>query len=259
MRIDSRGIVLKMVVAAIAGVLLAACGFGGVEGKSEWTKTYPFAEGGTLEISSTNGEVDVTPSDGPTVTVVAEKIAHAATEAAAKDAAAAIQIKESVSSTRISLDARMESSFSTGSREVRFHIKAPEGTALTINTTNGEISLHNIKGDLHIETTNGEIKGDGLAGSTSIETTNGEIALDFSAMPSHGITCSTTNGEISVTIPKDSNARISAEVTNGEISTDNLALHDKKDSRKSLDGVLNAGGPEIKIETTNGAIKIRGR
>ena len=258
MRIDSRSNLLKIAAFAIAGLFLTACDFGGIEGKSEWTKTYTLAEGGTLEIKSTNGEIDIAPSDGSTVSVVAEKIARASTEAAAKEAAAAIQIKESVSPSRITLDARTESA-SGGSREVKFHVKAPSWAAVTIDTTNGDISVHNITGDLHIETTNGQIRGDGLAGSTSIETTNGEIELDYTAIPAHGITCTTTNGQITVAIPKDGNARLSAEVTNGTIATENLTLHDTKNTRTSLDSVLNAGGPEIKIETTNGEVRIRGR
>jgi DUF4097 and DUF4098 domain-containing protein YvlB len=250
-----------MVMSILAPVLatLAACGFGGVEGKSEWTKSYTLAEGGTLEIHSTNGEIDIVPSDGSTVSVVAERIAHAATEAAAKEAAAAIQIKESVSPTRIALDARTEGTFLDGSREVKFHVKAPVWAAVTIDTTNGEVSIHNITGDLKVETTNGQIHGDGLAGSTSVETTNGEIVLEYASIPAHGITCSATNGEITVTIPKDGNAHIAADVTNGGISTENLTLHDTKEERRSLKATLNGGGPSIKIETTNGGIKIRGR
>jgi DUF4097 and DUF4098 domain-containing protein YvlB len=260
MRIAAHTRLVKNAVAAFMGLMgLAACGFGGVEGKSEWTKTYTLAEGGALEIQATNGEIDITPSDGSTVTVVAEKIARASTEAAAKEAAAAIPIKESISPTRIALDARTEGTFGGGSREVKFHVKAPAWAAVTIKTTNSEVSVHNITGDLHVEATNGEIHGDGLAGSTSVETTNGEIVLDYATMPAHGITCSATNGEITVTIPKDSNARIAADVTNGGISTENLTLHDTKDSRRSLEATLNAGGPSIKIETTNGGIKIRGR
>ncbi len=260
MSINGRARILKNAIVALAGLVsFVACGFSGVEGKSEWTKTYTLSEGGALEIDTTNGEVDITPSDGSTVSVVAEKIAHASTEAAAKDAAAAIPIKESVSATRIQLDARMEGTFTGGDREVKFHIKAPSWAAVTINATNAEISVRDMTGDLHVETTNGQITGSGLAGTTSVETTNGEVTLDFVKIPASGITCSATNGEITVGIPKDGNARIAAEVTNGDISTENLTLHDTKDTRKSLDAVLNAGGPAIKIETTNGGIKIRGR
>lgn len=260
MRSAFRGRVLKTMMVAIAGLAgLTACGFGGVEGKSEWTKSYTLAEDGALEIDSTNGEVDIAPSDGATVSVVAEKIARASTEAAAKEAAAAIPIKETVSSSRIVLDARTESSFMGGDREVRFHVKAPAWAAVTINTTNGEVSVTNITGDLHVQTTNGTIRGEGLAGTASAETTNGQVTLDFVKMPQNGITCSATNGEITVTIPKDGNARIAANVTNGGISIENLTLHDTKDTKRSLDAILNAGGPAIKIDTTNGEIKIRGR
>jgi hypothetical protein len=46
---------------------------------AEWRKTYELSTGGRVEISNVNGKIQVTPSTGNTVEVVAQKTAKAAT------------------------------------------------------------------------------------------------------------------------------------------------------------------------------------
>ena len=48
-------------------------------------------------------------------------------------------------------------------------------------------------------------------------------------------------------------------INNGGIDTENLSLESKEQSRRRLTGDLNGGGPEIRIETTNGGVTLRGK
>ena len=66
---------------------------------AEWRKTYELAPGGRVEISNVNGRIDVEPSAGNTVEVVAQKVAKASSPAAAKEALERIEIREEVSSS----------------------------------------------------------------------------------------------------------------------------------------------------------------
>ncbi len=61
---------------------------------AEWRKTYDLQPGGRLEISNISGKIDVEPSTGNTVEIVAEKSARAASSDAAKEALGRIEIKE---------------------------------------------------------------------------------------------------------------------------------------------------------------------
>ena len=70
---------------------------------AEWKKNYELGAGGRVEISNVNGKIQVTPSTGNTVEVVAQKTAKAATTEAAKEALEKVEIREEVSSGAISI------------------------------------------------------------------------------------------------------------------------------------------------------------
>lgn len=230
------------------------------EARSEWKKDYPLAPGGTLEILNTNGVIEVDAAEGAQISVTAERIAKAGTDAEAKQAADAIEIRETVSGSSIRLDAKVSmTSLFGGGREVRFHVRAPKGTVLNLSNTNGNIDVRDMTGELRLSTTNGRIRGVNLEGSTRAETTNGVVDLDYATLGSNGITAETTNGRVVVTVPKSVKARVNARVTNGGITTENLPLEMSENSRRRMTATLNGGGPEIRVETTNGGVTIRGK
>ena len=259
---------LPRVVAAflvLAGAVnLAACQLNidnKAEGRSDWKKSYTLAAGGTFEIRNTNGLIEVSPGDGNEISVTAERIAKAGTDQEAKDAAEKIEIRETISTDTIVLDAKVVSNglFSGGDRQVKFHVRAPRGTALRLSNTNGAIEITDMTGELRLDTTNGAVKAVGISGVTHASTTNGAVVLDFTSVPAGGLSAETTNGGVVVTIPKDSKARINARVTNGGIETNGLALAVSEQSRRRLDATVNGGGAELRLETTNGGVKIRGK
>jgi hypothetical protein len=250
-------------VVLAAGINLAACNLhidNQAEAKSEWKKTYTLAKAGTFEIRNTNGLIEVSPGDGDQIVVTAERIAKAATDEAAKDAAEKIEIRETVSADNIILDSKMSiTGMFGGNRQVKFHVRAPRGTTLRLSNTNGAIEITDMTGEMTLDTTNGAVKAVGISGVTHASTTNGGVSLDFDTVPAGGISAETTNGAVVVTIPKDSKAHISARVSNGGIEADGLALAVTDQSRRRLDATVNGGGAELKLETTNGGVKIRGK
>jgi hypothetical protein len=74
-----------------------------------------------------------------------------------------------------------------------------------------------------------------------------------------GVSLSCTNGGIALRVPSDAKATISASVTNGGINAEGLSLETTQSSRRRLEARLNGGGPQIKIEGTNGGIRLSGR
>ena len=134
----------------------------------------------------------------------------------------------------------------------------PASGSLTLVTTNGEMDVDGVGGVFTATSTNGRIKASGLQSAAKVETTNGEVILDV-AKVGGGVSCETTNGLIEVSIPRDAKADLSARVTNGAIDFGNLDLAVKEKSPRRYDASVGGGGPEIRLETTNGAITVRGR
>jgi DUF4097 and DUF4098 domain-containing protein YvlB len=249
-------------VLSLALLAAAACGhLPLVEAHDEWKRSYPLSQGGTLEIRNTNGEIKVEPGEGSTVEVVARRTARASTLESANNALKSIEIRETASPTRIVLDSAggmADFSFAV-SREVEYSVRLPKWANVVLKTTNGEILAAGLTGSTRLETTNGEIQALSLEGPVRADTTNGDVRLEISKLADDGIDCSTTNGEIVLTLPASAKASLTAETNNGGIDTSGLDLKVTSKDRNDLRATIGGGGPLIKLDTTNGAIRVRGR
>ncbi|CAF3782056.1 unnamed protein product [Rotaria sp. Silwood1] len=93
---------------------------------------------------------------------------------------------------------------------------------------------------MELETTNGSIKG-------SIDSTK-------------GITAETVNGSIRFNIGSKVSAKVQADVVNGSVKVEGLNFKDLTGEKykKYFKGTLGTGDAIIKLETTNGSIKLTG-
>jgi len=258
-------------LARTAGLIVAmavtgsAChvNFGtGIEARETWTRSYPVTVGASLDVRETNGRVHIEATDGDKVEVVATRISKAPTEEAAKADLKESSINETVSPTRVELEStgRAIELLAMGrSRTVHYEIKVPRSMSVTVKTTNGEVNVKGITGFLKIEAVNGQIDGAGLGAGAEVSSVNGRIRLEFAKLADAGVRCKTTNGQIVITVPASTNATIAARVVNGVIRTENLDVEAQDDSRRRLDATIGAGGPEIRLETTNGEIRVVGK
>lgn len=239
---------------------LAGCQIGPLNGRAsaEWTKSYQLKPGTAFEIGNTNGKVEVEAVDGSTVEVRAERIAKARTNAAAEELLPKIKIDEKVTHDRIVVATeRMAGLLIGASVEVRYHVKAPKGAPVTVQTTNGAIALTGLSGRTDAIATNGPITGDGLGGEVHARTTNGAIRIDLASAGTDRIEIETTNGAIRLGLPPSAKANLTASCTNGRIDASGLKLEMQEESRRRLEAKLNGGGAPIDLHTVNGGIRIR--
>lgn len=257
-------VVASLMVATAALVAVSACHVdlsSGAEARDEWKRNYTLTPGGSFELRNTNGRILIEAGDGNVVDVVATRIVKAPTDEAAKDALTRFEIRETVAPDRVALDSSSRSfGFEINmSRRVEYVVRVPRSAAVRVDETNGDIEVSGLGGPLHIEATNGRVRGRALENSATVTTTNGTVALEFAKLGERGVSCDTTNGTIEVTLPPHAKASLTARVTNGAITTSGLDLAVVEKSRRRLDASIGGGGPQIKLETTNGAIQIKGR
>ncbi len=247
--------------AASAGCDLVTADFKSRE-TAQWHKTYQLQPGGRIEINNVNGRIDVEPSQGNTVDVVAEKTARGATPEAAKRALERIEIAEAVSSEVIKIDTKLQRAggiFDRGGAEVRYTVRVPAGAEVKFSTVNGGIEIAGLKGRIEVETVNGGIKAREVSGQIDASTTNGGLDVELAQLAEGGAKLGCTNGGIKIRLPADSKATISASVANGGITTNGLQLETSESSRRRLEARLNGGGPRIALAGTNGGIRIESR
>ncbi len=234
---------------------------------AEWRKTYELSPGGRVEISNVNGRIDVEPSAGNTVEVVAQKVAKGHTPAGAKEALERIEIREEVSSSSVQKESVSISTklprgggwFDMGGAQVKYSVRVPAGAEVKFTTVNGGVNVTGLSGRVTAETTNGGVVGRDISGTIDASTTNGGVDVELARLGEGGAKLECTNGGIRLRLPADAKASISASVTNGGIDTSGLSIETTQSSRRRLEGRLNGGGAPIHIEGTNGGIRIGAR
>jgi hypothetical protein len=263
-----RQVVVALPLAVAAVVVTSGCDIAMADLRqketAEWRKTYDLKADGRLEISNVNGKIDVEPSTGNSVEVVAQKSVRAASVEAAKDALGRIEIRETVSPENVRIETKLQrnpgSFFGGMNQEVHYMVKVPSTVEVRVTTVNGGIELTGLRGRITAETTNGGVKAHDVSGAIDASTTNGGVDVELAQVAESGAKLGCTNGGISLRLPSDAKATISARITNGGINTSGVNIETTgESSRRRLDGRMNGGGPKIELEGTNGGIRIASR
>jgi len=248
-------------VAALS--LTAACDIALSGAREEATETvtrsFRLSPGGTLDIATTNGRIEVVAGSGPNVEVKAIKVAKAATKEGAAELLKKLQIKEEITADLVKLRAERDGGQGPSlhgwgtSAEVRYFVTVPANTKVVLTTTNGEIEVTNLTASAQLETVNGRINARGLGGDVKASTTNGGIDIALASLTGD-VNVETTNGGVTVRLPADAKALLLGRTTNGGLSVDGLQVEEVERSRRRLEAKLNGGGRRVEAETTNGGI-----
>lgn len=244
------------------GASLSACHLNlsmQAEARDEWTRTYEVAQGAELDLRTTNGSIRVETIDGNRVEVRATRIVKAQTDDSARQGLSEFAITETATPAAVRIDARGPSTWLRGSRSVDVRIRAPRWLRVTLQGTNSDVEVRDLAGPLRAETTNGRIVGRLLGAGADVESVNGVIDLEFSRIGDEGVRAETTNGAIDLVLPSAARARIQARVTNGMVSAQIPGAVVQEESRRRYDASMNGGGAPVRVETTNGRVRISAR
>ena len=152
-----------------------------------------------------------------------------------------------------------------------FRIRVPRDTAVELKTINqGNVRLRGTAGDFDLRNVNGDIEAADVAGSGRAHTVNGPVRIAFRENPSGPSSFKTINGEVTLELQPDFAADLRLKSLNGDAFSDfpytHLAAAAASGERKGtrwvyrqdrMSGIrIGNGGPEIRIETLNGPIRL---
>jgi Putative adhesin len=225
-----------------------------------WSRSYPLAAGGRFELINVNGRIVAEPSAGEAIEVVAERVAKASTDEAARELLGKLEIREEVGAGQVRVEVRSPRTFSVGGIEVQWTVKVPRGAIVDLRNTNGKIQLANLTGEVRARTVNGGVEGQGLAVQTlEASTVNGGVDVEIT-QPLGGagtVALESVNGGVRLALPESSKVSVTARVTNGGIDTGGLAFQQSgEQTRRRFEGTLNGGGTVVRLETTNGGVRL---
>ncbi len=130
---------------------------------------------------------------------------------------------------------------------------------VAVEATNGKVEIEEIDGALMARTTNGKIEAMGVVGPAEIEATNGRIDLGLERAPLEGesIFCRTVNGGVRVSLPNDSAFHADLETFHGSLRSDFPLNVGENENETRWEGPVGQGGGLVKLRTNNGSIEIK--
>lgn len=158
--------------------------------------------------------------------------------------------------------------------KLEFTVKVPFNVNLQVSTVNnGDISIKNVYGSLHVNNVNGGITIVNAKGATMANTINGPVTINYLSVPPDASSYYTLNGQLKVTYPANLSAELEFKSMNGGFYTDfqdlqvmptKITKTTQKDNSTTIyklsehpDIRVGAGGKTFKFETMNGNIYIK--
>lgn len=293
-------------------------------------KSFNVKPGGTLNLSSDTGTVDIKSHTENTVLVSVELIAHTSSDNTAKDIFDNFNLGFNHDGKDVTITGNLDNSWFWHSSRltVHFNITVPNQYNLkvktsggyinvsdlkgraTLKTSGGSVKLGNIDGELDARTSGGGIKVEDVTGNTLVKTSGGSIRIgrvkgNLDARTSGGgidvdgvdgnliahtsgghlillnisgnlvgytsggpivaeltkqvtgrVELRTSGGGIKLTVPAGFRADLDASTSGGRIFTDIPVTVHGRISNSSINGKMNGGGPEVRLRSSGGSIRI---
>ncbi len=251
----------------LTAALLAASSAAAAAQSPDFRWDGKLAAGKTLEIRGVNGDIRAQASDDDAVHVLADRHGR-------RDDPSSVRIEVVEHGDGVTIcavyptprGARRENECRPGGGsnnvqrndvKVDFTVQVPRGVRLTSVTVNGDVEASGIQADVNASTVNGsvDVQTTGFAEASSV---NGDITCRIGRSQLSGdVEFQTVNGSITIEMPGDLNAEFHATTVNGGIDSDFPITVSGKMNPRSVRGRIGDGGPELRLATVNGSIRLR--
>jgi DUF4097 and DUF4098 domain-containing protein YvlB len=252
---------------------LALCMVAAVSAAAQdFQKSYNLEAGGSVEIESVSGDINLTGYEGSAVVVSAYK------EGRDRDM---VEVEDESTQGHVSLRAKYPNDCRNCQVSLRFEVRVPRSANLSfdkISTASGNVKAEGFTGRLHLSTASGDVTVRGVSGeikaasasgtvrvadatgTVNASTASGDVEVELTRLEGAGdMRFSSASGDVHVRMPTNIDARVSMSTASGDIET-NFPLevkHDRYGSGTRAEGQLGSGTRVLKISTASGNVSLK--
>jgi Putative adhesin len=260
---------------ALAGCDIEDFDGGGDHSQADFHYNYPLQPGGTVNIDTFNGGIEIVGWDQNAVDIAGTKYART------PELRDAIKVDTTHSDSTVSIHV-VRPFDNHGNMGARFVIHVPKKVNLDrVVSSNGKIDVRGVTGTANLRTSNGHIEAEQVDGPLDVSTSNGHITiqeeLSSGRSPIHARTsngpieitarhpilsdlhASTSNGSITVHLPEATSARVRASTSNSGITSEFEVTTQGRMDKHHLEGTISGSrsdAPIIDLSTSNGHIRL---
>lgn len=275
---------LASIAVSAAGLLSAGCG-GTALFHATRTAQVAHAAGSPVSIYSENGSVDLARAEVTDVHITARIRAQTQERL---DEARIVAVRDETGGLTLSVD--WPGGHRRGNEGCDFDVRLPDASGVTVETSNGRISMAGLAGAATLGTSNGGIEVTGHDGDVRGHTSNGRVTIrsvrgDVKARTSNGavdvagatglVDASTSNGNVEVNLDPTGRGPVFVDTSNGSVSVDLGPAFSGRVTMRTSNGrisvigaeatggkehkavVIGAGGAESILKTSNGHVQLR--
>ncbi len=273
----------RLALAALLGVLPMMSGCSVLLAnavKTQKVEQHAFAVQAQPEVivETFNGDIVVDAAAGNEVLATVTRTGAGASQEAAEAHLNQVQVEFAQDGDTVRVIARRPKLKIGGSSGAKMELKVPPGSALRLNTSNGEIVTSGVQREVVARSSNGQIEVGGARGKLDLETSNGSIEVDATGaivdarssngdVTFHGSlgqgahSLHTSNGNIRLGLASSDSFRFAARTSNGTVKSGFSSLQTTSGKPGSNRWeASNGSGPQVqsdlKLETSNGNIKV---
>lgn len=125
---------------------------------------------------------------------------------------------------------------------------------IVARTSGGSIRITKVVGDVDVGTAGGSITVSEITGNLKGTTSGGSIRAELDAQIQKPLELSTAGGSVTLSVPGDFQADLNASTSGGSVSCELPIQGTIK--RQSINGKVNGGGPEVRLHTSGGSIRV---
>ena len=160
-----------------------------------------------------------------------------------------------------------------GSRDL--HVIVPTRCSLLLRSASGDVTVRDITGQTSAKTMSGQITAHGIAGRLEASSMSGDVVVLASALdkldvdtvsgdglvetsldPEGAYELHSVSGSVTLRIPEDQGCSVNGRSVSGSFRCD-LPCEGEQNKRGHGDVTVNGGGPEVRMRTTSGSMRIR--
>jgi len=224
-------------------------------------KTASLAPNGSVSIETHNGTIVVNAWNQPTVDVTARiEAGEWGTQEDVNDS--------DVKVTGSGSDVRIESDYTSVGTHlnwfgitrnlplVHYTISLPPTARVSITDHNTNVRVSGLRNDLHVSSHNGSVEIENLDGAADVETHNGDIRVAYSRF-ARSSSFETHNGAIDIRLPAGAQFHVNANGHHMDVDSDFPTVVSRAPREGRYIGDINGGGPELRVSTHNGSLRLR--
>lgn len=237
----------------------------------EWSKTFSISERPILRVESSDANIRLDTWD--------QKNIEAKVTTDAKIGEGGVRVVDHQAGDAVEIEVRLprrSGNFDGHSPRVDIEIHMPRQGSVSLRTSDGDIRVSNLKGNLDSQTGDGAQEIEAVDGNLKAHTGDGRIrvtgrfdGLDLSSGDGEvearaeagskvdsGWNLKSGDGSINLSVPANFAADVELHTGDGQITLDMPLTMEGQMSRQNIRGKLNGGGNLLLIHTGDGSIRL---